>query len=374
MVVDLFAGPGGWDLGARWLGLDPLGYELDPHACATREAAGMHTVPGDVTAAKVPDQIGGLIASPPCQAFSMAGKGAGRDEIGRLHDAIDAWAETGDPEWLDMGWDDDRTPLVLEPLRWLTANPDWLAFEQVPPVLELWQHIADHLTTAGWSAWAGILNSADYGVPQTRRRAFLIARRPGLPAVQPPLPTHAKHPEPSLFGPELRPWVTMADALGWTGSVDRRQQNADGSDVPPVPVDRPCPTLDGQVGGKWVLHHNANANGSQGKNATITDDIRRWVTERPATTIVGSFEPDIVAPPTYRQAGDGPRQNQPGAVKITEAEALVLQSFPPDWPLQGPKTARFLQIGNAVPPRLAMHVLAAATGLEVPADEMEGVA
>ncbi len=41
---------------------------------------------------------------------------------------------------------------------------------------------------------------------------------------------------------------------------------------------------------------------------------------------------------------------------------LTLQSFPPDYPVQGTKTAQFRQVGDAVPPLLAAHILAAATG------------
>lgn len=47
----------------------------------------------------------------------------------------------------------------------------------------------------------------------------------------------------------------------------------------------------------------------------------------------------------------------------------MLQSFPADYPWQGNKTARFTQIGNAVPPLLALHVLAAATGKEIHAND-----
>jgi site-specific DNA-cytosine methylase len=39
-VIDLFAGCGGWDVGARALGVEPLGIELDHAACETRRAAG----------------------------------------------------------------------------------------------------------------------------------------------------------------------------------------------------------------------------------------------------------------------------------------------------------------------------------------------
>ena len=59
---------------------------------------------------------------------------------------------------------------------------------------------------------------------------------------------------------------------------------------------------------------------------------------------------------------------------ITVEEASVLQTFPPDYPWQGTKTQKFLQVGNAVPPLLALHVLSAATGIPIPASgPTEGV-
>jgi len=83
------------------------------------------------------------------------------------------------------------------------------------------------------------------------------------------------------------------------------------------------------------------------------DNVPQWAKEKPSSTIVGSFRPEMVAPPTWRKAGDGPRQNQPDAVEITLEEALILQSFPKDYKVCGPKTAQWLQVGNAVPPKIA---------------------
>jgi len=303
-ILELFGGPGGWSEALRLLGESDVAVELDPWACATRAAAGHRTIRADVTQVRVPDKIRGLIASPPCPTFSAAGSGEGRDEMPALIEAVGRWAEHGwsDP-WALCEWSDPRTPLVLEPLRFLAADPDWIACEQVPAVLPLWKRIAEVLTDKGWSAWAGVLNSADFGVPQTRKRAILMAHR--TQQVHPPEPTHAEHPEPTLFGDELLPWVSMADALGWEGprSIDRRQQK-DGVPVALVSSDRPAPALDGQVGGKWNV---------------LTDD----------------HEP----------------------IKLTIRDALILQSFDPDYPTQGPKTAQFLQVGNAIPPTLAAAVL-----------------
>ena len=66
-ALDLFAGPGGWDVGAQSLGLDPLGIEWDDAACQTRAAAGLRTHQGDVAALDPRDfaPCDLLIASPP---------------------------------------------------------------------------------------------------------------------------------------------------------------------------------------------------------------------------------------------------------------------------------------------------------------------
>ncbi|WP_327205019.1 DNA cytosine methyltransferase [Rhodococcus aetherivorans] len=47
-IVDLFAGPGGLDVAATWLGVPVVGIEWDANACATRRAAGLETQQGDV--------------------------------------------------------------------------------------------------------------------------------------------------------------------------------------------------------------------------------------------------------------------------------------------------------------------------------------
>jgi DNA (cytosine-5)-methyltransferase 1 len=216
VILDLFAGPGGWSEGLRSLGSSDVGIEHDLSACQTRVAAGHQTVRADVAAYPTGPFVGkvdGLIASPPCQAYSTAGKGLGLIDVPR----ITAHAYRCENGWHDYdrdGWNDPRSPLVLEPLRWaLGLVPRWVACEQVPAVLPLWETFSHVLRAHGWLTWCGILNAADYGVPQTRQRAILVARRDCQPV--PPVPTHTRYPAPSLFGPELVGWVSMADALGW---------------------------------------------------------------------------------------------------------------------------------------------------------------
>jgi DNA (cytosine-5)-methyltransferase 1 len=68
--------------------------------------------------------------------------------------------------------------LAAEPMRWLyDLRPEWTCMEEVPDVLPLWKQYALYLQQWGYSTWTGILNAADYGVPQTRKRAILIASR-----------------------------------------------------------------------------------------------------------------------------------------------------------------------------------------------------
>lgn len=312
MIVDLFAGPGGWSEALRMLGRSEVGIELDAAACQTRAAAGHLTIRADVATYPLDHLAGkveGLIASPPCQSFSLAGKRAGLDSA--------------------------RGQLVYEVLRWTKAlRPAWVACEQVPPVEGIWRSFAHEMRGWGYGTWVGLLNAADYGVPQTRRRAFLLARLDS--PVGPPEPTHSQSPA-AMFDRTLEPWITMAAALGWGMS------------------ERPSVTVmaKGSSGGGSA----GFLDGGSGARARLAAEQReqRWIYQRPATTVVGSFCPDVIAAPGYRT--DVSRQNAPGSVKVTIEEAGVLQSFRRDYPWSGPTTKQYQQVGNAVPPLLAACVL-----------------
>lgn len=229
VIVDGCSGPGGWDLGLAILGRagDVVGLEWDADACATRAAVGLRTIRCDIAAyppeAFARQDVEGFIASPPCPAFSKAGKREGLKDGPRLirhaHRCRTGWTPPS-----ARPWHHPESRLVLEPLRWVwQLRPRWVALEQVPDVLPMWRATAHALEAWGYSVWTGELNTADYGVGQTRRRAILIARRDGLPAGPPP-PTHTdtrevvgrarkrRGPGASLF---LEPWVSMAEVLGW---------------------------------------------------------------------------------------------------------------------------------------------------------------
>lgn len=316
MILDLFAGPGGWDEGAKRLGLRPVGLEWDKDASATRAAAGHLTIRCDVSQYPTEPFVGkvrGLIASPPCQTFSKAGKGAGRDCMAELLDGVRHVAAGAEPREVCPDDLDARSMLALEPMRWMRdLRPEWLACEQVPDVLPLWRETARVLRTMGYSAWAGVLNAADWGIPQSRKRAILLASSVRVAA--PPQPTHGERAgEADLFGDGLAPWITMADGLGWHD---------------------PAP-----------------------------DDLTRWAWSRPATTVVRSFRPEVIAAPGYRLAGDGPRQNTPGSITVTPEQMCRLQDIRTDYPFRGSATKRRSLIGAILPPTWATAILASISGL-----------
>ena len=403
MIRDDYAGPGGWSEGLALLGLSDVGIEWDRWACATRAAAGHATIRADLATYRPGTPAGGwwgFLASPPCQTFSAAGSGAGRAVLPELVAAVDG------EDWSAIDRHDDRTRHVLITARSaLTLGAEWVALEQVPPVLPVWEAVARRLHSRGYRAWCGVLVATDYGVPQTRRRAILIASR--ARAVSAPEPTHAEHPAANLFGPALPRWVSMADALGWgigeepaatvtaggTGSgggvevfgsadyrqrlkrlaVDRRTNSSGpkGTVVPTalVPVDRPAPTLTSNTH-LWRLRHSFGESSPASWTdhrvpvdrpaPTVETKAQGWVWERPDTTVCA--DPRLAAPGHRDRAGGEP-QFGPDSGRLTIQEALLLQSFPADYPVQGSMTAQFRQVGNAVPPLLAAHVIAAATGL-----------
>lgn len=398
-----------------------IGLEWDEWACKTRWAAGQLTIRTDVAMYPAWPFVGrthGLIASPPCQAWSMAGKRLGLLDQPLVHEAVEDLAAGRDTRnRLLSACRDERSLLAAEPMRYLYAlnmvgEPEWVAMEEVPDVLPLWKHYAVVLRRWGYSVWTGILNAADYGVPQTRRRAILLASR--VRAAQPPTPTHAQFGEPeSLFGPGRAQWVSMAKALGW-GATDRPVPTVcagggPGGGPEPFPSGSRKTLSDARERGTWTPRPDGVVLPSRREGAGRT--ARRGAHEYPAATApVAAFaveahhwvwslrsnnQANATVRPISEPAGTlffGHRANEctwvaeppashpqdeasgPEPIRITAREAGVLQSFPADYPWAGNKGQQFSQIGNAVPRRFAAHLLAPHLGVVLNPDDFSLVA
>ena len=273
-IVDLFAGAGGWDEGLRELGYTAVGIDVDRWACATARAAGHERIEADIAALDPQEfaPVWGLVGSPPCQAYSSAGHRLGRFDKERVIACAHELAAGHDTRAEHLSaCHDPRSLLTVEPLRWAVAlRPRWVALEQVPGVLELWTLFAGLLATHGYDATAGMLSAEQYGVPQTRKRAYLVASLDGSAGL--PLPTHRSYnprrPGQVREGEEdLTPWVSMADALGWAQDAITFTNNQTNSGQRPRGLSRPatCParTLD-CASASWTVERSANRGDGDG--------------------------------------------------------------------------------------------------------------
>lgn len=191
-VLDLFAGCGGLSLGFKTAGFSIHSHiEMDRSSYQT---ASLNVKPDsgfngclDIHDFSMvgAEQCDVVIGGPPCQAYSLAGRGklASVMGIGNAHLA------------------DSRSELYHEYLRIVKeSKPKAVLMENVPEILsfgglDIPTEICKKLSRMGYHCRFTILNAAEYGVPQFRERFFLIAIRKDAGIIPDfPVPTH-KIPE-----------------------------------------------------------------------------------------------------------------------------------------------------------------------------------
>lgn len=335
-VVDMFSGCGGMSAGFRLVnGVVPayrlvMAVDIDPVANRTYERnLGLSPEPADVTALararrpawqildrsrRDPDRRLVLIGCAPCQGFSSHRNAAGQV--------------------------DPRNDLFEDFIRVaVKAEPDFVVIENVPELCidDHWTRVANaktRLAAAGYRVHLAIHNMAEFGLPQERFRAVMVAARQPFKPVRGHLGRDAFRTVRDAIGhlPPVAAGEVGSDPMHYSAGHRESTIHLIRS-VPPDGGSRPPGS------GPASLRNLARR---QGKEA-YEDVYGRLAWDRPAITMTAYAR----NPASGRFAH--PIQHR----GLTVREAALLQGFPSNYEFDGSFDEKFRQIGNAVPPIFA---------------------
>jgi DNA (cytosine-5)-methyltransferase 1 len=329
--IDLFSGAGGLSLGLRDAGFQVIAaVEIDRDAVQTYASHHPTVNQHDVHIAKVSfrhlrGQIALVAGGPPCQPFSSGGK--------RLSTADDRNAV---PDYIKVLKDVEPPAFLLENVPGLAVGARGLYLASVKAEIEAIQQL-------GYKVTYKVINAADYGVPQKRRRLIMVGLR-GHREFSFPLPTHGSgRPLPYVSaGSKVDPREPVGEPNPSVVTYAKR------------PDLRPNP-YDGHVyngGGRPIdlLRASHTILASAGGNKT------HWLD---AQAIAIEYHQHLMS-------GGLPRTGVvPGARRLTVEESALLQTFPSEVRFHGTRSSRYTQVGNAVPCLLA-QILADAIREQLP--------
>lgn len=361
VAIDLFCGAGGLSNGLMRAGFNVvLGLDFDRHALKTFAAnhPGAKAVEADiqeVTGADLLRQAGVsrvdlLAGGPSCQGFSTHGK--------RLED-------------------DPRNFLYKEFLRIVEElQPATVIMENVKGLIisgkgKFKREVVESFESLGYKVDGHVVRAVDYGVPQRRERVIFMASRLGE-SIDFPAPTHGPHDSLAVKAGQLKPYVTVQEAIGDLPKIGTE------SYVEPLPLDEQSEsdyqsTLRDGSGQVWnhvakpvselAMSVISQVAPGQGLRSVPVDKLperfhkmRRIANgqlRRDCTTLyyrLSLDEPAYTITCNFKNVSSGafthPLENR----AITAREAARLQSFPDSFIFLGSGIPR--QIGNAVPPLL----------------------
>jgi DNA (cytosine-5)-methyltransferase 1 len=342
-AIDVFSGAGGCSLGAIQAGFEVrAAVENFGHAAATyrkqiknftgRKVEFFEKDILELSPHKVMDE-GGLapgdcdifLGGPPCQGFSS-------HRLGK------------------SGVNDPRNALLYRYFHFLDViRPRMFLLENVPGLLQP-KHTEYLSTFLGMAADNGyevhepiILNAKDFGVPQNRKRVFVVGYDPNTVEFAipwPPHPTHGKPGKLSERGPLLE-WRTAADAFATPAPQndpnDRHMQHR----AELIEVFRSTPVNGGSRSQSLrILPCHEQHNGHKDVYGRI-DPAKPSPTM--TTACINPSKGRFVHPTEHHG--------------ITARQAARLQTFPDEFIFEGGLMAAGIQIGNAVPVALAKHVI-----------------
>lgn len=329
-LIDLFAGCGAMTRGfvdsGRFQAV--FAVESDPDAAAAYAAnfTDEHLEPRPIQDVEVFPTADIVIGGPPCQGFS---------NLNRAGESVESRRR-----WKDY-------------IRALDASrPRMFVMENVPQMLKSSEYpmFKAEARARGYVVEERILNAADFGVPQRRRRAIVIGTKSG--SVRWPEPTHGN---PDSLRSSTLPWRTFRDAVGDlaltpTGRAWHRPR------IPRADTLLRYAAVPHDGGSRFEMEENLDRDGlghlvppCWRKHRNGSHDVfgRLWW-DRPASTIRTEFHKP--------EKGRYLHPTQPRAITVREAARLM--SFPDDFalPEEQSTTAIARQVGNAVPPLLALRL------------------
>ena len=315
-LISLFSGAGGLDLGFEKAGFNiSMANEYDKGIWATYEAN--HSAPlikGDIRNIKdtdFPNEIDGIIGGPPCQSWSEAGS--------------------------LRGINDSRGQLFFDYIRILkNKQPKFFLAENVSGMLasrhsEAVKNIIQQFEDCGYNLTLTLVNAADYGVPQDRKRVFYIGFRKDLKI-------DFKFPNPTT--PNAKDKLTMKDAIG---------------DL----VDTPVPALPkNKTNGDLEIPNHEYYIGAYSTIFMSRNRVRGW--NEQAFTVQASGRQCQLHPqaPKMKFVEKNKRIFVPGYEdlyrRLTVRECARIQGFPDDFKfIYTDVDYGYKMIGNAVPINLA---------------------
>lgn len=334
--IDLFSGAGGFTIGFSRAGMHPLlSVDFNPNAAKTHEQnyPGLPFIEGDLSDSKLQERIVSnfksrdicaVVGGPPCQGFSMFGKRRFINTKGH------------DPH------NDDRNKLVFSYVNIVRAvQPRWFVMENVAGIVNLdkgtfLKTVLKDLKNCGYDniQWK-VLNAADYGVPQLRKRLVIIGNRTGH-IIPWPKKKFFKIPEDWQ-----KPYRTVGEVISdlakeWsythhTCHVPMRHK--------PLLVERYKYIPEGKKLDIDALPEHLTKGYRTDKVKNYSHIFKRLHRERPSVTMVPGHNAFPIHPWLNRA--------------LTVREAARIQTFPDELVFKGSRQEQCIQVGNAFPPLLA---------------------
>lgn len=333
-VVDVFAGAGGLSLGFEMSGFQTVAaFDNWSDALITlkRNNPLCETFLVDMASKEDVEEaleslhgIDVVVGGPPCQGFSIAGKRNPDDPRNRLYQGF------------------VQTISILKPKAFVMENVPTIAS---PTNSELFAEILKDFRDLGYQLSYGVLLASDYGVPQNRKRMFVVGMNSGK--------------GPFIFPEKQGVKVTTKDAIS-----DLPEDSVEDGIVNTAPALSDYQRLmrrdSNRIWNHQVTHHSAQTvriisqvpDGGNYKD--LPPDLQNIRNVNIAWTRFSSISPSHTIDTGHRHHFHFEFNRVP-----TVRESARLQSFPDSFIFSGSKTSQYRQVGNAVPPLLARAIATA---------------